>query len=351
MAGLCEGGNEPPGSLKTSKQEFNQTYYNESVAVPNNCPWNTLTPASSLDPLGNRLDAVNYYAEHYSKIMEVIDAFDSTDSSAVAAIKSLPSEQLLEDILSIDSNFKIVSKSIILLESSKLQLSEALNIVDKVSQTVIQNNNSLISEKLKLLYEMAKRKQLSEDLKKVIVQLALKGCVEKLRSQVQDTIGKEMSNQTIRRVLWKHGYHGRVPRKKPFISESNRIKRLLFANEHVSKEEDYWDRVIWSDETKINLFGSDSCNRVWRKAHSAFRKENTIPTVKHGGGSIMIWACMSSSGVGNIHFIDGIMDKIMYKNILMTNLKESAKKWASRVVIHFNIITTLNTPPESSRPG
>ncbi|KAJ4448779.1 hypothetical protein ANN_00170 [Periplaneta americana] len=67
--------------------------------------------------------------------MEVIDALDSTDSSAVAAVKSLPSERLLEDILFIDSNFKIVSKSIILLESSKLQLSDALNIVDKVSQT------------------------------------------------------------------------------------------------------------------------------------------------------------------------------------------------------------------------
>ncbi|KAJ4440101.1 hypothetical protein ANN_08234, partial [Periplaneta americana] len=68
---------------------------------------------------------------------------------AVAAVKSLPSEQLLEDILFIDSNFKIVSKSIILLESSKLQLSEALNIVYNVSQTVIKNNNSLISEKVK----------------------------------------------------------------------------------------------------------------------------------------------------------------------------------------------------------
>ncbi|KAJ4437994.1 hypothetical protein ANN_13933 [Periplaneta americana] len=72
------------------------------------------------------LDAVNYYAEYYGKIME-----------------------LLEDILFIDSNFKIVFKSIILLESSKLQLSEVLNIVYKVSQTVIQNNNSLISEKVK----------------------------------------------------------------------------------------------------------------------------------------------------------------------------------------------------------
>ncbi|KAJ4443127.1 hypothetical protein ANN_04777 [Periplaneta americana] len=60
---------------------------------------------------GTWLDAVNYYAEHYGKIMEVIDALDSTDSSAVAAVKSLPSEQLLEDILFIDSNFKIVSKT------------------------------------------------------------------------------------------------------------------------------------------------------------------------------------------------------------------------------------------------
>ncbi|KAJ4434267.1 hypothetical protein ANN_22819 [Periplaneta americana] len=81
------------------------------------------------------LDAVNYYAEYYGKIMEVIYALDSTDSSAVAAVKSLPSEQLLEDILFIDSNFKIVSKSITLLESSKLKLSEALNIVYNVSQT------------------------------------------------------------------------------------------------------------------------------------------------------------------------------------------------------------------------
>ncbi|KAJ4443595.1 hypothetical protein ANN_05269 [Periplaneta americana] len=108
-----------------------------------------LPPQPVLTRWGTWLDAVNYYAEYYGKIMEVIDALDSTDSSAVAAVKSLPSEQLLEDILFIDSNFKIVSKSIILLESSKLQLSEALNIVYKVSQTVIQNNNSLISEKVK----------------------------------------------------------------------------------------------------------------------------------------------------------------------------------------------------------
>ncbi|KAJ4444087.1 hypothetical protein ANN_05876 [Periplaneta americana] len=126
-----------------------------------------LPPQPVLTHWGTWLNAVNYYAEHYSKIMEVIDALDSTDSSAVAAVKSLPSEQLLEDILFIDSNFKIVSKSITLLESSKLKLSDALNIVDKVSQTVIQNNNSLISEKLKheraVLVQRSFRRRLADN--------------------------------------------------------------------------------------------------------------------------------------------------------------------------------------------
>ncbi|KAJ4429596.1 hypothetical protein ANN_21781 [Periplaneta americana] len=109
----------------------------------------TLPPQPVLTRWKTWLDAVNYYAKYYGKIREIADALDSTDSSAVAAVKSLPSEQLLEDILFLDSDFKIVSKGITMLESSKLQLSEALNIVYKVSQTVIENNNSLISEKVK----------------------------------------------------------------------------------------------------------------------------------------------------------------------------------------------------------
>ncbi|KAJ4445853.1 hypothetical protein ANN_12538 [Periplaneta americana] len=127
----------------------------------------TVIPQPVLTRLKTWLDAVNYYAEYYGKIMEVTDALDSIDSSAVAAVKSLPSEQLLEDILFIDSNFKIVSKSIILLESSKLQLSEALNIVDKVSQTVLQNDNSLISGKVKYLTETIMQRQWSSGKTKV----------------------------------------------------------------------------------------------------------------------------------------------------------------------------------------
>ena len=40
--------------------------------------------------------------------------------------------------------------------------------------------------------------------------------------------------------------------------------------------------ILWSDETKIELFGLNA------KCHVG-RKPGTIPTVKHGGGSIMLF--------------------------------------------------------------
>ena len=62
------------------------------------------------------------------------------------------------------------------------------------------------------------------------------------------------------------------------------------------------------------------------KKNTTFDPENTIPTVKHGGGSIMMWGRFSSSGTGQLVKINGIMDGALYHNILNENLTKSAKQ-------------------------
>ena len=37
-------------------------------------------------------------------------------------------------------------------------------------------------------------------------------------------------------------------------------------------------------------------------------------TIKHGGGSVLVWGCMSAASIGDLVFIDGIMDQNTYLN-------------------------------------
>ena len=82
---------------------------------------------------------------------------------------------------------------------------------------------------------------------------------------------------------------------------------------------------MWSDETKIELFGINSTCRVWRKRNAEYNSKNTIPTVKHGGGNLMLWGCFSAKGTGQLHRIEGRMNGAMYREILGDNLLPSVR--------------------------
>ena len=78
----------------------------------------------------------------------------------------------------------------------------------------------------------------------------------------------------------------------------------------------FWEKVILSDETKVELFVRNTVTSVWRKDGTAFKKHNTIPTIKFSGGSIMIWGCFSSKYTGKLRVIYGRMNGSMYREIL-----------------------------------
>ncbi|KAI4895597.1 hypothetical protein NFI96_008461, partial [Prochilodus magdalenae] len=64
---------------------------------------------------------------------------------------------------------------------------------------------------------------------------------------------------------------------------------------------------------------------VWRMKNDKYHPKNTITTVKHGGGSIMLWGCLSAHGTGRLHCIKERMTGAMYCEILGNNLLPSVR--------------------------
>ncbi|KAL0188386.1 hypothetical protein M9458_015485, partial [Cirrhinus mrigala] len=112
------------------------------------------------------------------------------------------------------------------------------------------------------------------------------------------------------------GRYGRRPRRTPLLSQRHKKARLEFEKTYVTKPQSFWENVLWTDETKVELFGKAHHGTVCRKRNEAFKEKNTVPTVKHGGGSKMFWGCFAASGTGCLDCVNGIMKSDDYQRIL-----------------------------------
>ncbi len=56
------------------------------------------------------------------------------------------------------------------------------------------------------------------------------------------------------------------------------------------------DQVLFTDESKIEFFRTKKKIFVRRYSGGRFRKECLVPTIKHGGGSIMVWGGVCANG-------------------------------------------------------
>ncbi|KAG1610280.1 hypothetical protein G6F44_013567 [Rhizopus delemar] len=82
--------------------------------------------------------------------------------------------------------------------------------------------------------------------------------------------------------------------------------------------------MIFSDETKVNVWGSEGVKYYWKRPDDKLRFHHLDLTVKGGGGNVMMWGCITYDGPGYAcRIYDGTMKKEDYVHILDTTLMDT----------------------------
>ena len=82
--------------------------------------------------------------------------------------------------------------------------------------------------------------------------------------QIASNLLMHVSGSTISRRLCAAGFNGYWSVKKPYISETNQVKRVTWCQQHVNWTPGQWKQVLWSDESPF-MFRYNGRKRVWRE--------------------------------------------------------------------------------------
>ena len=106
-----------------------------------------------------------------------------------------------------------------------------------------------------------------------------------------------------------------------------------------------FNRVLYTDESKFEIFGTKRLQYVRRRIGEAYQSECLNPSIKHGGGSLQVWGCLSSSGVGDLIKIEGRLTGEHYADILRLPAVSSGM----RLIGHDFNLQQDNNPKHCSR--
>lgn len=179
------------------------------------------------------------------------------------------------------------------------------------------------------LPKRGRREILSASEKKLALRLVTVGGLE-TATEVANLlrVNREVGfcDNTLRKALRDGGLKAFEKMPKPCLSQKNIQERLHFATIHKDWTVEDWKRVVFSDETKINRFNADGRSWCWISDKENLPDRAVKQTVKHGGGSVMLWSCMTSRGLGDLVKIERRINAKDYIAILHGDLYLSLER-------------------------
>jgi transposase len=172
-----------------------------------------------------------------------------------------------------------------------------------------------IAEPVKKERKRGRPTLMSRHERKVFVSKAREAPTESAK-KIANSAGVSISSFTAQRELRRNSFRYSRVRVTELLKDEHREKRITFAENHVSWPQEKWDRVVFSDEKKWNLSGSDNYVSLWKENQKTYR----IEVEKKLRRGIMVWGAIAASGAIVLVRIYGKLNSARYCEMLENGL-------------------------------
>ena len=150
-------------------------------------------------------------------------------------------------------------------------------------------------------------------------------CVKDISTGAQEHFRKPLSVTTVHRYICKCKLKLYYAKRKPFLNNTQKRRRLGWARAHLRWTDAKWKSVLWSDESTFQIVFGNCGRRVLRtkeeKNHlDCYRCKGQNPS------SVMVWGCISAQGMGNLHICEGTINAERYIQVLEQHMLPSKQR-------------------------
>ena len=169
-----------------------------------------------------------------------------------------------------------------------------------------------------------------------------------------------VSTSTLHRYLVRMDWPRKPAKRQILLSEVNKIKRLQFCQDMKQKGRNYYNRIIWTDETMVKSHPNGEV--IFFRAF-----KDSQPYIQHriqNSEGVMFWGCMSRYAYGPLKVCQGTINGAEYlkllKEVVVPEIRaapfdaiyqqDNAPAHKKREVMAFlqaQTFETLNWPPHS----
>ena len=139
---------------------------------------------------------------------------------------------------------------------------------------------------------------------------------------ISKIVNVPISKATVSRRLHENGYRRYIARKKPYLSAKNIKERLEWAKLYKDWTIEQWKKVVWSDETMLQIRHSSKQRWVTHRKGEELDSKNVYPTFKMVRVTLMVWAyfigdkvgplmIFNEGGVGGDEYLEVILDGLL----------------------------------------